>query len=49
VIKNRYLEEYTQLDEAKQERKEAIKRLLNFAAKHPIERGERRWMREMLY
>jgi hypothetical protein len=49
AILSRYLEEYAQLDEVKQERKKAMERLLNFAAKHPIDRGGRRWKRDELY
>ena len=49
AILSRYLEEYAQLDEAKRERKRAVERLLNFAAKHHIDRGGRRWKREDLY
>ncbi len=49
AILGRYLEEYARLDEARRERKRAVERLLNFAAKHPIDRGGRRWNREDLY
>ncbi len=49
AILGRYLEEYARLDEARRERKRAVERLLSFVAKHPIERGGRRWNREDLY
>ena len=49
AILSNYLEEYARLDETKRERKRYMERLLNFATKHPIDRGERRWKREELY
>ena len=49
AILSRYLEEYAQSDDAKREKKRALERLLKFAAKHPIDRGRRRWKREELY
>jgi hypothetical protein len=49
AILGRYLEEYARLDEARRERKRVVERLLSFAAKHPIDRGGRRWNREDLY
>jgi len=49
AVLGKYLEEYSRLDEARRARQKALKRLLQIADEHPIDRGGGRWNRERLH
>ncbi len=49
AVLGNYLMEYARIDEVRRRRLEALKRLLEIADAHPIDRGARRWNRGELH
>ncbi len=49
AVLGKYLEEYARLEELRRSRQKALKKLLRIADTHSIDRGGRRWSREVLH
>lgn len=49
AVLSQYLEQYARMNDVRQARQEALRRILQTAQAHPIDRGGKPWRRDELY